>query len=74
MRHIRRKLSVTACCPQCPLLLGRLEMISPEMQRKMGAWATAVDIHHNTQEDRDAFREILRVSRWRVRKGFWKDN
>ena len=71
--HLRRRLSVTACRAQCLSLIGRLQIIGPSMQRMMGARARNLDMQHNMQRDREAFREILRASNWRVRRGFAKD-
>ena len=72
--HLRRRISVTACRAQCHTLLGRLQVLGPNGLQKMAARTKSVDMHHKMQQDRLAFREVLRVSNWRHRAGFGKEN
>ena len=72
--HLRRRISVTACRAQCHTLLGRLQVLGPNGLQKMAARTKSVDFHHKMQQDRLAFREMMRAVNWRHQAGFGKNN
>ena len=68
--QLRRRLSIAAVRAQCSSLHGRLEIIGPGHAEAAGRRSRALNMAYSMQRDRLAFRESIRATNFRVRRGF----
>ena len=68
--QLRRRLSIAAVRAQCLSLHGRLEIIGPGHAEAAGRRTRALNMAYSMQRDRVAFRETIRATNYRVRRGF----